>query len=99
MNLILDSQSKWCLSPEQVQELDHYYILSWSRNHFLTRISESVEIFREGVSYLVLTESNQSPFLIDTEQVLLSFRKLKSFSYGYVLVRPMLPLRLRSQIS
>lgn len=76
------------LNPEESKPLEKYYILHWTRSYFLSQTVRKDRIIHQDVEYLVLHSPAESPYLIDTPHVKLSFRKIEEFDYGYVLVRP-----------
>jgi hypothetical protein len=82
--------TKWALESWDRSYLEKYYILHWRTDYFIDK-SNSSSLHHDGVEYLILyhrcliAQIKES----DSKEVALSFRKLKSFPYGYVLVKPL----------
>jgi hypothetical protein len=85
--LMNDVISKWTLDAWQRSHLSNYYILHWSTPYFLAQ-SNKASLNHEGIEYLILYHKCMVAYIKEHDQVALSFRKLKSFPYGYVLVKP-----------
>lgn len=80
--------SKWSLSPEEREGLDKYFILYWESSYYLEHIAKTGKITREDIDYLTIYPHTSLLQIAEFPVVALSFRKFKSMSYGYVLVRP-----------
>lgn len=75
------------IPPEFHHKYSNYYLLKWARTYFLKRTSKGY-LFHDGIKYFVVADPSNHPALIETDQVLLSFRKLKQNNVGSVVVKP-----------
>jgi hypothetical protein len=80
--------TKWALESWDRSYLEKYYILHW-RAEYLVDKSNSSSLHHDGVEYLILYHRCMIAQIKREKEVVLSFRKLKSFPYGYVLVKPL----------
>lgn len=83
-------------SDSKKEHLDHYFILRWTGSHFREVASEGY-LTKDGIDYLIIHHHCIPRNCYDARTVLLSFRKHRSYTYGYVLVTP--SPRYRPQIS
>ncbi len=75
------------IPPEFLHKYSNYYLLKWARTYFLRRSLHGY-IIHDGIKYHVVCDPSNHPALIETNQVLLSFRKLKSQNTGSVVIKP-----------
>ena len=87
-NLISIITSQWTISDNLRPQLERYYLLQWSRKYAMLQIQGHAQIIRhQGVDYLARFLDTPNPILLDTDQVLLSFRKLPNHNNGIVLIK------------
>jgi hypothetical protein len=86
--LMTDVLTRWSLETWHRNYLSNYYILHWKTPYFQSKPSPD-RITHDGLEYLILLHKCNHEQLDAAEEIALSFRKLKNFSYGYVLVRPL----------
>jgi hypothetical protein len=77
---------KWSLTREERTILDKYFILYWETEYFLN-VSGTGKITKEDIDYLIIYPFGLPIHIPEQANVALSFRKFKSMSYGYVLVK------------
>lgn len=88
LNTIL---SQWNI-PERVRDkLEKYYLLRWQTDYFKIFMKSGV-IVHQGQEYQIIYHDCLPAHLDSTPEVMLSFRKLASLKYGYVLVKPAVPV-------
>lgn len=88
-NIYLAILDYWVIPPALKDRLDKYYLLHWEKDYFFNQ-SLTGRIVHQDVEYLVLYHQCLPLHMTraDVKQVALSFRKLASMPYGYVLVKP-----------
>ncbi len=75
---------KTCLS-----QLSNYFILHWEGSYLEEQQKKSLgAIWREGIEYLVIYHHCLPRDCFSSPQCALSFRRMKEYSYGYVLISP-----------
>jgi hypothetical protein len=78
--------SKWSLDHEEQTILDKYFILYWETRHFQS-LSRIGTITRQDIDYHIIYHQCLPNALDNHPYVALSFRRINSMTYGYVLVK------------
>lgn len=86
--IISNVLNKWALESWDRSYLQKYYILHWETEYFINK-SNSSTLHHDGIEYLILYHRCMIADIKKEKDIALSFRKLKSFPYGYVLVKPL----------
>jgi hypothetical protein len=81
----------WEIPPDQQALLDRYYLLHWQTDYFLEHHSRVSEIPHQGINYYTHFMDGIIPKnLFKYQEMILSFRRIRGWTSGYVLIRPKL---------
>lgn len=79
----------WEMPQEQLAALDRYYLLHWDTSYFRTYHSQLSCIPHKGIDYYTVYSDGHLPKdLFSFREMILSFRRIKGWQSGYVLIRP-----------
>jgi hypothetical protein len=77
----------WTIPHTKLCYFDSYYLLHWRTEHFFKQPMLAM-IDHQGIEYTVSYYKCLPGNLMDYDEILLSFRRIKGETRGYVLVRP-----------
>lgn len=67
------------LSPNEISELDKYYVLQWDSNYFLSQLSSDSHITHQDIKYTcICPPKTRLAFRLSPRQIRISFRAPKT---------------------
>ena len=79
----------WNIPAPLAEELEKYYLLLWQGEYFRELVRKGYgRLKHQDTDYAILYYSGMIRETMAATNVAVSFRKMKHFPYGYVMVRP-----------